>query len=62
MLDRVHGQSGKRLNVGVSVVESMHILVHRLDVDEPVGKVKVELSVEGNPEGCDHEQSHIPRA
>ena len=62
MLDRVHGESGKRFDVGVSVVESVHILVHRLDVDEPVSKVEVELSVEGNPECCNHEQSQVPRA
>ena len=62
VLNRVHGEPGKRLDVGVPVMESVHILVHRLDVDEPVGKVEVELSVEWNPEGCKHEQSHVPGA
>ena len=62
MFDRVHGESGKGFDVGVPVVESVDVLVHRLDVDEPVGKVEVELSVEGNPEGCSHKQSHVPRA
>ena len=62
MFDRVHGESGKGFDVGVPVVESVDVLVHRLDVDEPVGKVEVELSVEWNPEGCKHEQSHVPGA
>ena len=61
VLDRVHGEPGKRFDVGVSVVESVHILVHRLDVDEPVSKVEVELSVEGNPESCNHEQRTLNR-
>ena len=51
MFNRVHGESGKGFDVGVPVVERVDILVHRLDVDEPVGKVEVELAVERHQEG-----------
>ena len=33
-----------------------------LDVNEPVGEVEVELSVEGNPEGCQDEHCCVPGA
>ena len=62
VLNRVHGEPGKRLDVGVPVMESVDILVHCLDVDEPVGKVEVELAVEGNPEGREDEHCRVPRA
>ena len=31
-------------------------------MDEPVGKVEVELAVEGNPEGREDEHCRVPRA
>ena len=47
---RVHGQASKRFYVRVSVVDGMDVLVERLDVDEPVGEVEMELPVERDPE------------
>ena len=59
VLDRVHGQPGKRLDVSVPVVEGVNVLVHCLDVDEPVGEVEVELSVEGHQEAAENEQGRV---
>ena len=52
MLNGVHAQPSERLDVRVAMVERVDVLVESLDVDEPVGKVEVKLSVEGNPEQC----------
>ena len=60
VLDGVHAESGKWLNVGVAVVQGMDVLVHRLDVDEAMSKVKVELTVEGHPEGGHNEHGQVP--
>ena len=45
VLDGVHAQAREGLDVGVAVVEGVDVLVESLDVDEPVGKVEVELAV-----------------
>ena len=60
VLDGVHAQPSERLDVGVAVVEGVDVLVERLDVDEPVGEVEVELSVEGHPEGGQDEHGGVP--
>ena len=62
MLNGVHAQPSERLNVRVAMVERVDVLVESLDVDEPVGKVEMELAVEGNPEGREDEHCRVPRA
>ena len=60
VLDRVHAESSKWLDVSVAVVQGMDVLVHCLDVDEAVSKIKVELTVEGHPEGSQYEHGQVP--
>ena len=62
MLNGVHAQPSERLNVRVAVVERVDVLVQSLDVDEAVGKVEMELAVEGNPEGCQNKHGCVPAA
>ena len=62
MLNGVHAQPSERLNVRVAMVERVDVLVESLDVDEPVGKVEMELTVEGNPEGCQNKHCCVPAA
>ena len=50
MLDRVHAESSERFDVGVPVMDSVDVFVQGLDMDEPVGKVEVELAIKWDPE------------
>ena len=61
MLDRVHAEAREGFDVSVTVVERVNILVQGLDMNKPVGKVKVKLPVERDPEECKNEHGHIPR-
>ena len=60
VLDGVHTESSKRFDVSIAVVQGMDVLVHCLDVDEAVSKIKVELTVEGHPEGSQYEHGQVP--
>ena len=62
VLDGMHAQTRERFNVCVAVVEGVDVLVESLDVDEPVGKVEMELAVKGNPEGCQNKHCRVPAA
>ena len=60
VLDGVHAQPREGFYVGVAVVEGVDVLVESFDVDEPMGKVEVKLSVEWNPEGCQNKHCRVP--
>ena len=42
------------------MVQGVYVLVHGLDVDETVRKVKVKFSVEGNPKGSQNKHCQVP--
>ena len=56
----MHGQASKGLYVGVSVMDRVDVLVKGLDMDEPMCKVEVELTVEGNPKGSQAKHDQVP--
>ena len=56
----MHAESRKWLDVSVAVVQGVDVLVHCLYVDEAMSKVKVEFTVEGDPEGSQNEHCQIP--
>ena len=61
MLNRVHAEARERLDISVAMVEGMNIFVKSFDMDESVGKIKVKLPIERNPEECKDEHCHVPR-
>ena len=61
MLNRVHAEARERFNISVTMVERVDILVKSFDMDKPVGKIKVKLSIERDPKECKDKHCHVPR-
>jgi len=53
----VHAEPGEGLDVGVAVVERVHVLVQGADVDEAVREVEVDGAVERDGQ----REAHRPR-
>mmetsp|Transcript_114572 Transcript_114572/g.365354 ORF Transcript_114572/g.365354 Transcript_114572/m.365354 type:complete len:391 (+) Transcript_114572:679-1851(+) len=60
VLDGVHAEAREGLDVGVPVVEAVHIPVEELDVQEAVRKVEVQVPPQRHPEPRQHEEPKAP--
>ena len=43
----MHGKTGKRLDIGVPMVQRVNVFIHGLNVDEPMSKIEVKLPGNG---------------